>query len=79
MPRPSFDPDRIARVHFQPVSGTAFAPSVLHFMAAGTVTVEDLDGTALDYDVLQGQTMPFLCRKVTIVSGITIAKIRCWR
>jgi hypothetical protein len=78
--RPSFDPERVARVHFQPVVDTAFAPSVVHCMAAGTITIEDLEGTALQYDVLQGQTLPILCKKVTAVGGdLLISKVRCWR
>jgi len=73
--RPSFDPDRVARVHFQPVVGTAFEPAVLHFMAAGTVTLVPVDGddsNALAYDVVQGQVLPILCKKITAVSGIAI-------
>lgn len=76
---PSFDSGRVARVHSQPEDGVEFDYAVVHFMMAGTVTVEDTAGTALDYDVVQGQTLPFLCKKVTIVSDITIDKIRCWR
>ena len=79
---PSFDAGRVARNHFQPVVGTAFEPSVLHFMMAGTVTVLPVDAVAgeeLTYDVLQGQTLPLLCRKITAVGTITIDKIRGWR
>ena len=80
---PSFDSGRVARYHFQPVEDVAFDGSVVHCMAAGTITVvplDNTDGEALDYDVLQGQTLPILVRKVTALSnGLTIEKVRCWR
>jgi hypothetical protein len=44
-------------------------PRSIYCEAAGTITVQDLDGTSLTYTLVQGQILPFRARKITAATA----------
>lgn len=48
-------------------------PRSIYCEVAGTVTVQDIDGTSLTYTLVQGQVLPFRARKITAATATVYA------
>lgn len=48
-------------------------PRSLRANTSGTITIEDIDGTSIEYNVTQGEVIPFRGHKITAATAVVIA------